>query len=1802
MQEETIQELVNTWQETPDGQSFLGELRKKFPNMSSIEEFYISSFIMGSAMGFGGKEGAWAAGIEKYKKSKESQGEGTPALDQTMAEVATDVQVAKEQAIKDVGEEGVSEINESLSTEGEAEQGGFLAEEVVSESPTESTEEVIEEVVDGAPVDSDEEVAETTPVESTIEEVSTVDGETVVEPVEVDTSISDEVTTEESSVEAKDVEVEEDLDTPDVVKELTEEEEKSNELVSAVQSFNSKDTKASDKKSLRDKAIKIASDLGYKIEDKDGKMVLTNEKGKRVSSKSPKLKYKTQPEGDINNVKKAIRTGILTEVSTSQNTEIEGMTGPQISQGIRDINNGKTETVNAKKLVIGFRKALKNGSLRVNDLFNGQKKGRDVSLEGFTDEGFVFEEIPKSDQDLELQRQADAEDSIPESVKTLLDEDLNGEEEVLSDEEFEAQENISDDYAGFETINDISPEMAEEFVAEVQEAFGMTDEEASQMVDYIKTKNKTTDEQDTERETGIQTDKTVAEKTETVEQESEQVDKEKSRKKAKEEPIENSQEEVSRRNKSFLNRVINDPKTPPAHKEMLSNMDEKYTQENNEWQSDQADILIDTFDKDGRLGDLWLEVSDLNTDMSFGVRAMLALKLKRLAESKGDSRQAAEYTNWIDKTARKFGQFNQALIDRNSPESVMRSKTKEWNERADKKLAKSSRSKSGKTVAEDIDSALEDMNKASEAAGKEVAEEIDTDKAVKRAEAEQKIKEDKKKSSDKKKAKSKAKIDKEKSVRKELRKEIKAAKSKYFNSSVGGFTVEGIELAAKVAASYVREGVTRADLLAKKVKSFFSGELNINLTDSQVEQVLNHKREGVNAFDAIIEEKVEQAKVKLSERVLDAASDVSKPKKLEDAVDTVLKELTAKAKQNIEKKKKDENPDKFRDRVFEAAKNRELAKEVWDSAQIKVLDKIDSMVEADEITEAEAAEIRGKLQGFFGDFVGKPFADSIIDKAVSEQLKSMDQKIRDIITKHWTTKGEIGAELASKFVNNAGLDPKTARALEKEVLEAYAKKIKEASEKALDKVLGTPVSKTSKKRKTDTERIIEAFNLGALDSSSFRDLFSEKFGFVSLSNFDKKNIAKFVHDLNLYPEGSEALHRGMSDLNAYLRSLEKDTYKFKFILEFFTEVFYTNVLSGFSTLARGAKGVAMTAAAEILIESVKNPKLVYTTNQGVSALWRGLKRGKKEFLSIMKDGYVPISKNLENTTGSLDRMHNAKWSDLKWGGKFNKTFFYAPVKIVRALIATDALAHYAAKEYFATVAAYNEVLRGGMDKKDSSFWENVEKELHNNKADEKNARSQALVEKQRIIDGGGDLSNFDVERRTREILDGMRSDDIQQFSETKADKSRLGQTPTGVLGYIYEKVNDASANITGLNRIVPFLRIPTNAMDMWLDYTPWGYKRAVAGKSSLALAKASDATKKRLKVGKDNMDPWDRVDHLVKASIGTVSFVAMGMAVMSQMDLEDDDDDKIFDISYKGFGKFRENEGLRETGWREMSFRFKNPFSGEWTEWYDYRDSPMAMLFATLGSVHDEKKYKQAGAEEVDTQDLVSAGVTSSLLFVSEQNYMKSLMNLSDVFSREGSIGSNAENFSGDYITKNVKSVFYPNIYKQAYQTYKALAYKEERMVSRYSDNWTKGVLEHTLKDVPYVEDKLGTEAFDQLGYPIVRRIDDVPLIPEAVLDGIQTLMNTSNSDNDKPVWDLFNKHRATIGWNGSKTFEGRDLTVEEQIDLKRMTADIIRKELEDPYTFSDMNSMTRQEFIEEIESIKSQASEDAKYKLFGNE
>ena len=95
----------------------------------------------------------------------------------------------------------------------------------------------------------------------------------------------------------------------------------------------------------------------------------------------------------------------------------------------------------------------------------------------------------------------------------------------------------------------------------------------------------------------------------------------------------------------------------------------------------------------------------------------------------------------------------------------------------------------------------------------------------------------------------------------------------------------------------------------------------------------------------------------------------------------------------------------------------------------------------------------------------------------------------------------------------------------------------------------------------------------------------------------------------------------------------------------------------------------------------------------------------------------------------------------------------------------------------------------------------------------------------------------------------------------------------------------------------------------------------------------------------------------------------------------------------------------------------------------------------------------------------------------------------------------------------------------------------------------------------------------------------------------MQTIIG--DRENEKPAWELLNKHKMTIGWDGSKTYEGRTLDTDEQLKLKRLTASKIRERLEDPDEYEYLNELNREDFVKEIQSIKSQASKEAKDKLF---
>tara|TARA_R100000988_G_scaffold18615_1_gene8955 strand:- start:6165 stop:14582 length:8418 start_codon:yes stop_codon:yes gene_type:complete len=85
--EEIAQEMVETYRQTPEGKSFFAELRKKFPDAKSIDEFLITTYLMGSM--FGGM----AQFNKLYSKHKGSGG-NTKVVDEAVGDMANDQSLA----------------------------------------------------------------------------------------------------------------------------------------------------------------------------------------------------------------------------------------------------------------------------------------------------------------------------------------------------------------------------------------------------------------------------------------------------------------------------------------------------------------------------------------------------------------------------------------------------------------------------------------------------------------------------------------------------------------------------------------------------------------------------------------------------------------------------------------------------------------------------------------------------------------------------------------------------------------------------------------------------------------------------------------------------------------------------------------------------------------------------------------------------------------------------------------------------------------------------------------------------------------------------------------------------------------------------------------------------------------------------------------------------------------------------------------------------------------------------------------------------------------------------------------------------------------------------------------------------------------------------------------------------------------------------------------------------------------------------------------------------------------------------
>jgi len=784
-----------------------------------------------------------------------------------------------------------------------------------------------------------------------------------------------------------------------------------------------------------------------------------------------------------------------------------------------------------------------------------------------------------------------------------------------------------------------------------------------------------------------------------------------------------------------------------------------------------------------------------------------------------------------------------------------------------------------------------------------------------------------------------------------------------------------------------------------------------------------------------------------------------------------------------------------------------------------------------------------------------------IRNAVTNQIKrsneNFSETIKEVLKSHFSSALASREEVIQNLIDQAGLQGKEAQELYDVAYDAF------------NEIVRQKIGLSAKDRS-----LIGQLRNGKLDQSQFVEKMLKQNGVTVLTEEESQKIYGMVYELEQYEHSPRETQRVLAQFNAFLDDL-KDVSKVRKVIQLMGDVFYANILSGVTTLARGGKGVTMTMIAEGFVEAVKNPRITFTTMEGISALFRGFKKGYPEVIRYMKDGFNTLDAFDERTnkTRRLDVIINSPLSELSTANKVVKLYEYLPVKMVRALVALDALAHYGAQEYFEMVANYNQILKESSTGASRTFAQTIE-ELNNrmntDKAQMEVARQQAQEEYKTLLKN--EFFKPDkgyVDRRAAEIVDQSRDVLARDWADRRAREGRLGHHPIGFMGGIYEVFVTMQRRVVFAERIVPFLRIPTNAVNMWLDWSPWGFVRAASIKATGYTLTDNLLKKYKPETSIDNLnrDKGDSVNLLLKGLAGTLVWGLLYQAIPESED-EDDEDDWI-QVTADGYGNWTKNQVLiKGDEWRYHSFRWKNPLTRGWTDWYDYRDMPIGAMMVSIGSMSDDVRYKGLNRKEQKGQSLAN-GFVNSMLFIKEQNYMQSLIDIADLFStssytkdKAGVIEDKGINFSIKFTATQTKAQFYPNIYKQSYQTMKAAFGKKEKFPQWAKRDYAQSLMENVIKDVPYLENTIENDKVDALGFPVVRELKQAPvytsMLPDAYTDWMETTLRSVEENMlqkyTDEIWSVVHMKKANVEYPRRNRYRGHKLTIEESEEFSSKT------------------------------------------------
>jgi hypothetical protein len=547
-----------------------------------------------------------------------------------------------------------------------------------------------------------------------------------------------------------------------------------------------------------------------------------------------------------------------------------------------------------------------------------------------------------------------------------------------------------------------------------------------------------------------------------------------------------------------------------------------------------------------------------------------------------------------------------------------------------------------------------------------------------------------------------------------------------------------------------------------------------------------------------------------------------------------------------------------------------------------------------------------------------------INTAMRLALGDLDFVLRDILRQSVETQGNIRNEILTRILDHPTLQG-LADADAVRITDALHKAWAEQQQRTLLKQFSkyAPLPKVSQKGRAAIREklaeLIELSNTGALTHEAFYNVIADKFGLPKFTPKIAKDIFDLAQKAQKAPEGM-ARNKAVAEVFDHIKRQTGATKQ-----ELLTSWWYASVLSGSGTQLVNNVGNAVMMANEMVMHAAREPKSA--PRMAIAAL-RGMAQNivSGEFGAIMRgDMSGRIGKNLGEGSHVFEVVKGSPnpFVRLLARGRY----------VTRFMVAIDSLFKDANLEAKAIFDTYRKV--NGRDLTKADLDTAIADMLKLTKEDR--ARAEAKADKE-VAEGKVEKS--DRNRRVVELLRKERPPEIMESTEKFSLEATLNNEPdvSTLLGTAYKSLVAFREKHPVVTPFIPFLRIAANAGNQLINHSP------------LALWKMIARRPAEFRKGLPPKDAFT-LDEYQQLRAKVVISHAVGMSMMALVASSLDEDDPTIQLSGSGQNiDPNKKKQLYAQGWRPYRLKIGDT-------WFDYRYTPYALMFGSIGSFADGKRY-----------------------------------------------------------------------------------------------------------------------------------------------------------------------------------------------------------------------------------------------------